>query len=101
MKKLAAMLLVVAVCVSMVACGGADKVVRYDEHTADGMTITTGYNKDDVVVYEKAVAEDGSVYEHWYDTDGNQIKECATLPDGSYHEFEYDKAGNVTKETHK
>ncbi|MBR6811814.1 MAG: hypothetical protein IKM51_00405 [Oscillospiraceae bacterium] len=78
MKKIFALLLVVAMSLSLAACG-ADKVVRTESWvTDDGMEITQGYNKD-----------------------GNHISEISTMADGSYHEFQYDKNGNITKEIHK
>lgn len=79
MKKAIALILALVMCLTLVVCGGADKVVRTD-------VVTT---------------EDGSVYEHTYDTDGNHISEKSTLADGSYHEFQYDKNGNVINEIHK
>ena len=102
MKKLVAFFLVVMMTLSLVACGGDDKVVRTEEFVAeDGSVITHGYNKDDVHISEVVEMPDGSVYEHKYDTEGNHVSESATLADGSYHEFQYDKDGNVVNEIHK
>ena len=102
MKKALALILALVMCLTLAACGGADKVVRTDVVTAeDGSVITHGYNKDDVHISEIVEMPDGSVYEHTYDTEGNHISVKSTLADGSYHEFQYDKDGNVVKEIHK
>ena len=102
MKKIVALLLALVMCLSLVACGGEDKMVRTDEVVAeDGTVIVHGYNKNDVHISEVVTMPDGSVYEHKYDTNGNHISESATLADGSYHEFQYDKDGNVVNEIHK
>ena len=94
MKRLITMILVLALALSMAACG-KEAPVETTQPAAEGGKVTYTYDALGRVV--KAVNEDGAVTEYEYDAKGRTV----AIKDayGNYRRFEYDPMDRIVADT--